>query len=86
MLIIVIIIIVCLKYKVHSHWFIRCSRIDVYILLHDNHDNINHLIFQDKLVDIPEPEKQWKPEDPPEFVRFYMGKRNEYKLLHSILF
>ena len=53
------------------------SRIDVYILLHgimQSNDNINHLIFQDKLVDIPEPEKQWKPEDPPEFVRFYMGE------------
>lgn len=33
--------------------------------------------IQDKPVEIPDKPKDWKPSEPPEFVRFYMGKENK---------
>ena len=29
---------------------------------------------QEKLAPVPEAAKEWRPRDPPEFCRFYMGQ------------
>jgi len=33
-----------------------------------------YFLLQEKPVPIPERPKEWNPKDPPEFVRFYMGR------------
>ena len=40
---------------------------------------------QDKLIDIPDKPKDWKPPEPPEFVRFYMGESNSMQTPPSFL-
>ena len=37
--------------------------------------NFRRLALQNKPVDIPELKDDGKPREPPEFIRFYMGKR-----------